>query len=136
MALTGNKTWPLKAAANAKGKPFQIALLKDGFVIEGQAVTNALCVGTFACEFDNTGGSNGLEIEVNQGRNGRWEEFENSTAGDEITQADVGKDCYVAGLAKVAKTDGGGTRSKCGRIWGLVQRGASTVVLVGINPYA
>ena len=40
----------------------------------------------------------------------------NSTAGDAIAQADVGNDCYAVDDATVAKTDGGGTRSKCGKI--------------------
>ena len=42
--------------------------------------------------------------------------WSNSTAADAITQADVGNDCYAVDDATVAKTDGGGTRSKCGKI--------------------
>jgi len=40
----------------------------------------------------------------------------NATGGDEITAADVESDCFVLNDQTVAKTDGGGTRSKAGRV--------------------
>lgn len=128
----GGWSWPGLAKDGAVGKVGDIALLKDGYYVQGQALTGALCVGTLGCDFDNTGGGNGLPITIVPGSTFKWERFQNSSGLDEIMQADVGKDCYVAGAAKVAKTNGGATRSVCGRVWQIDARG----VLVGINPYA
>lgn len=36
--------------------------------------------------------------------------------GDPVTLADVGLDCFLTGPASVARTDGGGTRSRAGTI--------------------
>jgi hypothetical protein len=134
MAMIGQGTWPLKAAANAIGKLGWLAMLKNGYVIQGQETTGARAIGTFACEFDNTGGSNGKPITVNPGSKDRWEQFQNSTSGDAITQADVGNWCYATSDPfRVAKTDGSSTRSKAGLIMGFDGNGC---VLVCINPFA
>lgn len=117
----------LLAKANAKGKIGEIALLKDGYVYEGQAMTGAKCVGTFASRFDNTGGDDGLEVDINLGHQFTEFTFANSTAGDAIAQADVGNDCYVAGTSRVAKTNGSSTRSVCGKIWRINTNGSVVV---------
>lgn len=129
----GNVTDIMLAKADAKGKIGEIALLKAGYVYEGQAMTGAKCIGTFACPFDNTGGTNGLEVEINLGHEFTEFTFANSTSGDAITQADVGNDCYVAGVATVAKTDGSATRSVCGKIWRLKSNGSVVVRISAIG---
>lgn len=43
-------------------------------------------------------------------------QFNNSASTDLITQADVGKDCYIVDDQTVAKTDATASRSKAGRI--------------------
>lgn len=60
-------------------------------------------------------------------------ELENSTAGDAIAADDVGKVCYLAGEAKVALTDNGGTRSKAGVIVGYNATSGKVAVAVGFN---
>lgn len=120
-------------AADAKGNLGEIALMKAGYVFEGKAVTNARCIGTFACQFDNTGGANGLEVDVNLGHDGTEFAFANSAGLDKIEQADVGNKCYVVNAFTVAKTDGTGTRSVCGIIWRLKKNGS---VVVRINALA
>jgi len=42
--------------------------------------------------------------------------FANSAAGDAITAADIGRDCYAADDQTVAKTNGGGVRPVAGKI--------------------
>lgn len=129
----GNVTDILLAKADAKGKIGEIALLKAGYIHEGQAMTDAKCVGTFACPFDNTGGSDGLEIEINLGHEFTEFTFANSAGGDAITQADVGNLCYVAGVSTVAKTNGSSTRSVCGKIWRLKSNGSVVVRISAIG---
>lgn len=127
----GGWSWPGIAKGGAAGRVGSIALVKDGFYIQGQAITGALCVGTFGCQFDNTLGGDDMPVTIVPGSTFKWERFQNSTGLDVLAQVDVGKDCYVAGEMQVAKTNGGGTRVKCGRVWAVDERG----VLVGINPY-
>ncbi|MEO6361433.1 MAG: hypothetical protein ABIO43_12810 [Sphingomicrobium sp.] len=42
--------------------------------------------------------------------------FANSAAGDAITRAEIGDDCYIVDDSTVAKTSGGATRSVAGKI--------------------
>ncbi|MGB0683398.1 MAG: hypothetical protein ACPGOV_11845 [Magnetovibrionaceae bacterium] len=49
--------------------------------------------------------------------------FENSAAADEITRADIGNDAWIVDDQTLAKTDGGATRSKAGRIVDLDECG-------------
>lgn len=69
---------------------------------------------------DNTGGSIGdkrAEVEVGTFR------FKNSSAGDAITLADRGNDCYVVDDETVAKTNGTNTRSVAGKIFDVDAQG-------------
>ena len=43
--------------------------------------------------------------------------FKNSAAADEITNAEIGSDCYIVDDETVAKTDGTGTRSVAGKVF-------------------
>ncbi len=49
--------------------------------------------------------------------------YENSSAADEITKADIGKDCYIVDDQSVAKTDGTGTRSVAGKVFDVNSHG-------------
>ena len=42
--------------------------------------------------------------------------FENSSAGDAITRAEIGDDCYIVDDQTVAKTDGTDTRSLADKV--------------------
>ncbi|WP_435640324.1 hypothetical protein [Micavibrio aeruginosavorus] len=43
-------------------------------------------------------------------------QYANSAAGDEITRADIGNNCYIVDDSTVAKTNGANTRSVAGKI--------------------
>ena len=49
--------------------------------------------------------------------------FANSSAGDLITIADIGKACFIVDDQTVAKTDGTGTRSRAGIVDGIEASG-------------
>lgn len=62
---------------------------------------------------DNSAGAAGdINVKVRKG----CFRFANSAAGDAITLADVGSDCYVVDDQTVAKTNGTGTRSVAGKV--------------------
>jgi hypothetical protein len=83
-----------------------------GFVVRGAAATGATGVGMAEVDVDNTAGANGAKtVRYSAGVVAR---FLNSSAGDLIAQADVGLVCWIADDDRVAKTNGGGTRSRAG----------------------
>lgn len=49
--------------------------------------------------------------------------FANSAATDAITQAEAGSDCFIVDDQTLAKTDGGGTRSRAGIVIGVDDAG-------------
>ncbi|MDO8776602.1 MAG: hypothetical protein Q7K57_49390 [Burkholderiaceae bacterium] len=101
--------------ANTKVLAGTLAVLTAaGFAQGGAVATTLKAVGVFDCTVDNTGGANGdLKAPV---RNDGWFRFSNSTAGDLITVADIGNNCYVLDNQTVAKTDGTATRSIAGKV--------------------
>ncbi|MEJ0012799.1 MAG: hypothetical protein WDM94_09275 [Bauldia sp.] len=91
----------------------------SGYLTKGAAATGAVGVGRAGER--KTGGANaGDEALYYQAGIFR---FDNSTSGDLIATTDVGKPCYVVDDAKVAKTDGSGTRSIAGFIDGVDSQG-------------
>ena len=87
-----------------------------GYLTKGAVVTGAFGVGRAEGVFDNSAGAAGALFA--DYRTGIFR-FANATAGDLITQADVGKLCYILDDQTVAKTDGTGTRSRAGFIDGI-----------------
>lgn len=57
--------------------------------------------------------------------------FENSSAGDAITDAEAGTTCYIVDDQTVAKTNGGSTRSAAGKVYAVDSDG----VWVIVNPF-
>ena len=90
------------------------ALSAAGFVQGGATATTLKGVGVFDETVDNTGGANG-DLKARVRRDG-WFRFANSAAGDLITVADIGSDCYMVDNQTVAKTNGGATRSVAGKV--------------------
>jgi hypothetical protein len=95
-------------------------VMKDpasGYLVPGAAAVGAIAwgraeTGTEAYA-DSTGQANGaVKVKVDCGVFA----WANSAAGDLIAKVDEGNDCYIVDDQTVAKTDGGGTRSKAGRI--------------------
>lgn len=86
----------------------------NGDATPGATATTLLGLGRAEEQVDNSGGQSGDKAVVV--RKGVFR-YENSSAGDAITTADIGKDCYIVDDQTVAKTDGGSTRSVAGRVY-------------------
>jgi hypothetical protein len=118
--------YPVKA--NVKPIAGGLAVLSAGYAAPGTTALNLIALGMFEATVDNTGGANGaLSVDVREGSY-KWK---NSAAGDQITQADVGKDVFIVDDETVAKTDGGGTRSRAGKCTKVDTEGVT--VLMGLN---
>lgn len=80
---------------------------------QGAAATTLRGVGVAIEGADNTSGADAaIRVRV---RRGVWQ-FANSAAGDLITLADVGNDCFIVDDQTVAKTNGTNTRSVAGKV--------------------
>lgn len=93
----------------------------DGLLKLVSAATTLKIVGASARELDTTGlAADKRIIPVDHGIIG---DFETAGGADEITADDLYKDCYGVDDDTVALTDGGGTRSRAGTIWGVTDEG-------------
>ena len=102
-------------AANAKVFAGTIAVVDaSGNMNRGTTAATLKCVGVFDQPFDNTGGAAGAI--AGEAKLGVFGPFANSAAGDQITNADVGADCFIVDDQTVAKTNGGSTRSVAGKV--------------------
>lgn len=114
MRLGDRRVEPMAAAV----KLFMGAIVMRnaaGYVTKGATTTACIGVGRASETFDNTAGAAGdLRCEYRTGIFG----FAN-LAADLVTQADVGKLCYIADDQTVAKTGGTGTRSPAGYVDGI-----------------
>jgi len=87
-----------------------------GFATPG-AVSPALTyLGRVEAFADNTGGADGAKTVMI--RRGKAFQFGNAAA-DAVTQAELGKPCYIYDDGQVAKTSAGGTRSVAGIVLGV-----------------
>jgi len=84
-----------------------------GWAVPGAAATTLVAAGRADAQADNSAGANG-DINVKL-RAGTFR-FENSAAADEITQAEIGDNCYIVDDQTVAKTDGTASRSVAGKV--------------------
>lgn len=88
----------------------------DGYAVPGATSTTQRAMGRAEETVDNSGGANGdKSVRVRRGVF-KWG---NSAAGDAITIADVGADCFIVDDQTVAKTNGTNTRSVAGKIMGV-----------------
>ena len=89
------------------------ALDANGRIVPAATATTLRGLGRIERYVDNEDGANdAVTVPVRRGTF-RWS---NSAAGDAITAADIGVDCYIVDDQTVAKTSGGNTRSIAGRI--------------------
>lgn len=86
----------------------------SGNATPGAVATTLLGMGRAEEYVDNSAGAAGDKIV--RVRKGVFR-YANSAAADEITTADIGKECYIVDDQTVAKTDGTSTRSIAGRIY-------------------
>ncbi len=90
-----------------------IATMDGGFAAPGRTALSLMAFGRCERGIDNRLGADGdVFVTVRCGAFG----WANSAGADEITLADIGKDCFIVDDQTVAKTDGGGTRSRAGRV--------------------
>lgn len=90
-----------------------VALNAAGLVTPGATAVGLTADGMAVETADNAdGAASAIAVEVEKG----VFRFANSAAGDAITAAEIGDDCYIVDDQTVAKTDGGATRSKAGKI--------------------
>jgi hypothetical protein len=88
-----------------------VCLNATGFATRGAVATTLTAVGRAEEAVDNTTGADGAQrINVMPG----VFQFGNSSAADQITLADVDKQCFIIDDQTVAKTNGGATRSVAG----------------------
>lgn len=108
-------------AANAKIFAGALAVANaTGYAAPGSTATTLTYLGR-AEEFkDNTGGADGATtILVRRKKAFKWK----NAAADLITQAELGKTCYIVDDETVAKTNGGNTRSAAGKVVGIESDG-------------
>lgn len=91
-----------------------VALTAAGYAQGGVVATTLKAVGVADETADNTAGASG-DIKVKTRKDG-WFRFANSAAGDLISIADIGNNCYIVDNQTVAKTDGAASRSVAGKI--------------------
>lgn len=99
----------------ANQKIFQgaIVCMAAGLAVKGVTGLGLIVDGLAREPVDNTGGAAGaVRIEVEPG----YKYLANSAAGDLITLSEVGTDCFIVDDQTVAKTNGGGTRSRAGKV--------------------
>lgn len=91
-----------------------VALNATGYATPGAVAATLVADGVAKKTVDNTAGADGaVTVEVEKGTF----QFANSAAGDAITKAEIGDDCYIVDDQTVAKTNpGGNTRSVAGKI--------------------
>lgn len=89
-----------------------VALNAAGFLVPGSASTTLKADGRATQTVRGTAVNGEVTCDVERG----VFRYANSAAGDAITRADIGTDCFIVDDDQVAKTNGGATRSIAGRI--------------------
>ncbi|MBF0520576.1 MAG: hypothetical protein HQK92_12745 [Nitrospirae bacterium] len=97
-----------------------VAVDASGNATPGATATTIRGVGRAESYADNSGGAAGDKVvSISKGVFA----YGNSASSDEITRADIGKDCYIVDDQTVAKTDGTGTRSIAGKVFDVNSNG-------------
>lgn len=101
----------------------------DGWAVPGSTALGLVPVGCARQRIDNREGLDGdLRVPTRRGVF-RWA----NSAGDAITQAEIGDSAYIVDDQTVAKTDGGGTRSRAGIIIDVDDIGVWVLTGYGLN---
>lgn len=109
----GNSYGRLVAATKKIYEGSIVCLSATGYATPGATATTLVADGVATQTVDNSAGANGAATVVVEKGVFR---FANSAAGDAITKAEIGDDCYIVDDQTVAKTDGTSTRSVAGKI--------------------
>lgn len=125
MALSADRNTPMKdgelisvpVATNVKIYAGALVVANaTGYVTPGAVATTLTYLGRSEEYVDNTGGADAAK-KVLVRRNKAFK-FKNAAA-DLVTQADLGKTCYIVDDETVAKTNGTNTRSAAGKVVGV-----------------
>lgn len=129
-ALTADRNTPMKdgesiavpVAANAVIHSGALVVANaNGYAAPGSTATTLTYLGRAEEAVDNTGGANGAKT-VRVRRKAAFK-FANS-AGDAVTQASLGKVCYIVDDQTVSGTNAGGnTQSAAGKVLGIESDG-------------
>lgn len=94
----------------------QSGFATPGFAFPGSTDSPLPCLGMADGNVDNSAGADGdATVLVQRGRAFKWLNH----AGDPVTQASLGRPCYIVDNQTVAKTDGYATRSPAGLVVGV-----------------
>lgn len=126
MALSADRNTPFKdgeiivAPVAANVKIFAGAIVAanaTGYATKGATATTLTYLGRADEYVDNTGGADGVKtIQVRRGNAFKWK----NSAGDPVTQASLGKICYIVDDETVsANNAGGNTQSAAGKVVGI-----------------
>jgi hypothetical protein len=102
-----------RVAANVKiNAGALVALTAAGLATPGATATTLTAAGVAEEPCDNTGGAAGAKrVTLSRGV------FRfNNLGADAVTEADLLKDCFIVDDDTVAKTNGGATRSRAGKV--------------------
>lgn len=94
-----------------------VAANATGFATPGATATTLTYLGRAEQFVDNTGGADAAKsVVVRRGKAFKWK----NSAGDAVTQAEMGKTCYIVDDETVSKTNAGGnTQSAAGKVVGI-----------------
>jgi len=125
MALSADRNTPQKdgeliavpVAASVKCYAGGIAVANaSGYAAPGSTAATLTYLGRFNETVDNTGGQNGDQhVLVRRGKAFKWK----NSGTDPVTQASLGKACYIVDDETVAATNGTNTRSAAGIVVGV-----------------
>lgn len=131
--------WPILSLGFAIGlaanaviyKGSLVAINQAGNLVPASADASLHVVGVSDDEKDNTGGSAG-DLSIAPRRGTYY--LANSSSTDAVTDADIGRPCYVVDDNTVARTSNGGARPLAGTVEGV--DGFGVAVSVGTQPAA
>lgn len=105
--------FPVKGATKIFAGTIVCIDTADTYAKKGAVSTTLKTVGRAKELADNSAGADAaINVKVERG----CFQFNNSAAGDLITRAEIGTDCYIVDDNTVAKTNGTNTRSVAGKV--------------------
>lgn len=104
-----------------------MAVLNAGFAAPGTTATGLRAIGRFVQTSANPGADGAVFAQIEYG----IFNWDNSTAGDLIAQADVGNICFIVDDHTVAKTSNSAARSAAGEIYRVDSDGVWVIMLPG-----
>lgn len=112
------EVWAVPVAANAKIDQGELVVIDAGYAKPGATAENLIALGRAEESKDNTGGANGaVYIVVRRGVFA----YDNASAGNAVTAAELGKTIYINDASTVTKTATG--RSAAGVCRGFTDDG-------------